>query len=255
MYVLTRAPANLGYRPGEPRFLQTSHPWSLVVRRVQNQNKPEKAIYVGAFIEFATIEVAMHVINTVKEYRGVETNVNWGHRSLVESIKEQRQRQAQQEQQLDGGAAKMDGQDEDREGGTSTSVQVLDLVLHGTLYEDMVFEEEAACDAVHRDAVDPIGLFIQEQAQRWHHELQAYYAMSTPNPMMPMSHPSTGVPTAHAVPMPHGPHASTLRPLHPHVQMAGPAMFHHHSMQGMATAQVMYHPAGLPITPLPQRFF
>ena len=65
-----------------------------------------------------TDEAAMDVMNTLKEYRGVETGVKWAHRSLVESIKELRQRQVGNEADGRGmGGEAIPGIDERRRGG------------------------------------------------------------------------------------------------------------------------------------------
>lgn len=186
-------------------------------------------------------------MNTVKAYRGIETEVKWGRRSLVESIKEQQQRQTggdaargREDQVSETSASVHDDRVNGKSGGNVGS-----FALYGTLYGD-------ACEVV--DYKDQIGSFIQEQAQLWHQELQAYYSsMMVPTTMGPPAGPVTAFPTG---PVGHvsNAHIPVANPgqLPPHVHMAAP-MLHHTipRVPAIPTMSGVHHPAGMPITPLP----
>ncbi len=160
------------------------------VPKTSFQGKPDKVVHFGAFIEFATSEAAMGVMETLKEYRGVATGVKWAHRSLVESIKEVQQREVgneDDERERETMQASTSGH------GTPTSAAENaetspGFVRYGTLYvtEDVVYgQDKDDDDDDKRSHQDPVGSFIREQAQRWHQELRAYYAAGCAPAVLP----------------------------------------------------------------------
>ena len=215
------------------------------IPKTKFQGKPDKVVHFGAFIEFATDEAAMDVMNTLKEYRGVETGVKWAHRSLVESIKELRQRQVGNEADGRGMGGEAIQASTSGDGAATTADKAdPEYPRYGTLYDENT--EDAGCkddDDDHDDEQtyqDPVGSFIQEQAQLWHQELRAYYAAGcTPVVLPPPA--SMGPP----VPVP----APMLAPgsLPPPLGVMIPPMIHYQHISGMP----IMHPAGLPITPVP----
>jgi hypothetical protein len=209
------------------------------------QGKPNKVVHFGAFIEFATNEAAMDVMNTVKEYRGVETGVKWAHRSLVESIKELQQREAgneDDERERETMQASTSGNGAVTSAGNRAEPSP-GFARYGTLYvtEDVC---EQSDDDKHAFQ-DPVGSFIQEQAQRWHQELRAYYAAGYAPAALP---PPASVGPSMGPLMPAPAHMSAPAPPHPLVQIMPPTIHHHHT-PGMTMMHT--YPAGMPITPVP----
>jgi RNA recognition motif-containing protein len=106
----------------------------------------------GAFIEFECREAAVHVINSMKEYRGMPVEIKWGQKSLVESLREQMKQPTPQTL----GAVR----DADQDGQHVAQT-------YGTVYEN------------------DIELKIVEQALHWKRQLDAHYAsMSSPQPLV-----------------------------------------------------------------------
>ena len=209
------------------------------------QGKPDKVVHFGAFIEFATSEAAMDVINTLKEYRGVATGVKWAHRSLVDSIKELQRREVgdadDDERVRETIQASTSGHGAVRVASDMTASHP-GFARYGTLYvtEDVVYEQDGI-DHAERACQDPVGSFIREQAQLWHQELRAYYATGCTPAVLP--------PPAPVGPL-LGPPMPAPGPPPPPVRMMPPMVhYHHHHSSGM-TAMHTY-PAGMPITPIP----
>ena len=185
----------------------------------------------GAFVEFESFEAALRVFNTVREYRGLQTEVKWGRRSLVESIKQQHLDQMERKDRMEG---------EEERHLTSTKSDnkenTVGVHMHMRTYGTVYIEE------------DPVDAFIKEQSWLWHQQIKAHYAsigmvnlpgmgsMGTPMYPPPMIGGPTPVMHSHSHSHPH-PH---LQPyLHPHLQPYLDPHVHPH----------YHHPAGLPITP------
>ncbi len=196
----------------------------------------------GGFVEFESFEVALYVVNTVREYRGIQTDVKWGHKSLVESILEQQRERSGEAGGFGGvrGAAGTEGQ---QELGAALDTSTSDgdgrrvLPTYGTVY-------------------NPVDNFIKEQAWLWNQHLTQHYAIGG-MPGMP-GIPPPGMPPP-GMPPPGMPPPPVMLPPGP------PMMYAHHPQQQHEQHPVPhlqptpvpyqlppyqphpYHPAGLPI--------
>jgi len=187
----------------------------------------------GGFVEFESFDVALYVVNTVREYRGIQTDVKWGHKSLVESIREQ-QRELSGEAGGLGGVRGAEGMEGQRELGAApdTSTGGKDgrrvLPTYGTVY-------------------NPVDSFIQEQAWLWNQHLTQHYAVIGGMPGMPspgMPPPPVMLPPGH--PMMYAHHHQQQHEQHPvpHLQ---PTPLPYQLPRYQHQPHPYPHPAGLPI--------
>jgi hypothetical protein len=168
--------------------------------------------HLGAFVEFATREAALHVMNTVREYRGVQTDIKWARKSLVESIKEQQQRL---QETMEGRGSTDEAKDSTAENAASDNY----VPPYGTVYTE----------------VCTVDTFIQEQAWLWQQQIQSHYAAMGAPPAPPARPLPTPAPMLHA-----------SRASHPgSIPPSGVPMFLRHHPQS-----VHHHPAGMPIMPI-----